>query len=338
MPGKDSSFRTHYDNLQVAENASIEVIRGAYKFLSQKWHPDKNPDDKERAARIMKIINDAYVVLSDPERRKQHDEWIRMRREKGQEKHAQGGDGDEEQVHKQKKKTKEDSQEHNEASNDEPSPPNSETNCNSDGEIQLSPINHEWAWAASVVPIVVLLAESLLPPVENYFLYTWVSIGAYVTCCFLDERELKNAGYSAPTAFWAFLVPVYLWRRDTQFSKWRPRFLTWLAALVLATFLDSSQYVLGEEMSGVWTNEQLGNVELALGRDPKTVSLDGVVSKVRFLASSNEQATYVFTSGEWVGEKVTLRKVSSPDGGYTLEIMFFDDPENLFQLGWLRSN
>ena len=75
-----SKLRTHYDNLQVAENASIEVIRGAYKYLCQKWHPDKHPQDRERATRVMKILNDAYAVLSDPESRRQHDEWIARQR------------------------------------------------------------------------------------------------------------------------------------------------------------------------------------------------------------------------------------------------------------------
>ncbi len=71
--------RTHYDNLQVVENASIEVIKGAYKFLSQKYHPDKYPEDRAKAESIMKMINTAYTVLSDPEKRKEHDEWIASR-------------------------------------------------------------------------------------------------------------------------------------------------------------------------------------------------------------------------------------------------------------------
>ena len=63
---------THYDNLKVARNAPPEVIRAAYKILSQKFHPDRNPGDRE-AARIMAIINASYEVLSDPERRREHD-------------------------------------------------------------------------------------------------------------------------------------------------------------------------------------------------------------------------------------------------------------------------
>jgi hypothetical protein len=70
-----AKIHTHYDNLKVSRGAPPEVIRAAYKALSQKYHPDKNPGD-EKAARIMAIVNTAYNCLSDPERRKEHDEWI----------------------------------------------------------------------------------------------------------------------------------------------------------------------------------------------------------------------------------------------------------------------
>jgi hypothetical protein len=70
-----AKIHTHYDNLKVSRHAPQEVIRAAYKALSQKYHPDKNPGD-ERAARIMAIVNTAYNILSDPGRRKEHDEWI----------------------------------------------------------------------------------------------------------------------------------------------------------------------------------------------------------------------------------------------------------------------
>ena len=68
--------RTHYDNLKVARDAPPEVIRAAYKSLSQKYHPDRNPGDPT-ASRTMAIINAAYRVLSDPDLRRKHDEWIR---------------------------------------------------------------------------------------------------------------------------------------------------------------------------------------------------------------------------------------------------------------------
>lgn len=67
--------RTHYDNLKVARDAPDFVIRAAYKIISQKYHPDKNPDDA-RATRVMAIINQSYEVLSDPVRRAEHDAWI----------------------------------------------------------------------------------------------------------------------------------------------------------------------------------------------------------------------------------------------------------------------
>jgi curved DNA-binding protein CbpA len=70
-----AKIHTHYDNLKVSRMAPQEVIRAAYKALSQKYHPDKNPGD-EKAARIMAILNGAYETLSDPQRRKEHDEWI----------------------------------------------------------------------------------------------------------------------------------------------------------------------------------------------------------------------------------------------------------------------
>jgi curved DNA-binding protein CbpA len=66
--------------LQVAETASLEAIKGAYKFLSQNWHPDKNLDNRAEAERISRLLNEAYVVLSDPQRRKEHDQWIKSER------------------------------------------------------------------------------------------------------------------------------------------------------------------------------------------------------------------------------------------------------------------
>jgi len=68
---------THYDNLQVAHNASPSVIRAAFKALSQKWHPDKHHDNREVAERNYRIIKRAYDVLSDPAAREQHDLWFR---------------------------------------------------------------------------------------------------------------------------------------------------------------------------------------------------------------------------------------------------------------------
>ncbi len=65
----------HYDNLKVARAASPEDIRAAYRGLTRKHHPDRNPDNAD-AERVMAVINVAYDVLSDPVKRSEHDRWI----------------------------------------------------------------------------------------------------------------------------------------------------------------------------------------------------------------------------------------------------------------------
>ncbi len=66
---------THYDNLKVARDAPPEVIRAAYKTLSHKFHPDRH-GGSAKATQTFQLINAAYEVLSDQERRRQHDAWI----------------------------------------------------------------------------------------------------------------------------------------------------------------------------------------------------------------------------------------------------------------------
>lgn len=68
-------MHTHYDNLKVSRDAPPEVIRAAYKSLSQKYHPDRHADSEE-ANRVMRLLNAAYEVLRDPQRRAEHDQWI----------------------------------------------------------------------------------------------------------------------------------------------------------------------------------------------------------------------------------------------------------------------
>jgi len=68
-------IHTHYDNLKVSRNAPPEVIRAAFKTLSQKFHPDRHGGDA-RSTQTFQLITAAYEVLSDPQRRRQHDEWI----------------------------------------------------------------------------------------------------------------------------------------------------------------------------------------------------------------------------------------------------------------------
>ena len=64
--------RDFYDVLGVSRGASGDDIRKAYKKLSRKFHPDKNPDDQGAAERF-KEVQEAYQVLGDEETRGQYD-------------------------------------------------------------------------------------------------------------------------------------------------------------------------------------------------------------------------------------------------------------------------
>lgn len=85
-------MHTHYDNLKISRDAPPEVIRAAYKALSQKHHPDRNSGSSE-SHRVMAIINAAYDVLTDPVKRAEHDAWIQEQEasERAAARRAQGG-------------------------------------------------------------------------------------------------------------------------------------------------------------------------------------------------------------------------------------------------------
>jgi len=65
-------FRDYYKTLGVERNASEADIKSAYRRLARKYHPDVNPNNKDAEASF-KQINEAYQVLSDPEKRKKYD-------------------------------------------------------------------------------------------------------------------------------------------------------------------------------------------------------------------------------------------------------------------------
>lgn len=67
-------MKDYYKILQVAPDASPEVIQMAYKALAKKYHPDLNPGQEEAAQEKMKDVNEAYETLSDKDKRWQYDQ------------------------------------------------------------------------------------------------------------------------------------------------------------------------------------------------------------------------------------------------------------------------
>lgn len=66
--------RDYYEVLGVDKNADDAAIKKAYRVLAKKYHPDMNPGDKE-AEQKFKEASEAYAVLSDPEKRRQYDQY-----------------------------------------------------------------------------------------------------------------------------------------------------------------------------------------------------------------------------------------------------------------------
>lgn len=66
--------RDYYEILGVSKNASDDEIKKAYRKLAVKYHPDKNPGDKEAEAKF-KEINEAHDVLSDKQKRARYDQF-----------------------------------------------------------------------------------------------------------------------------------------------------------------------------------------------------------------------------------------------------------------------
>ncbi|WDT82222.1 MAG: DnaJ domain-containing protein [Candidatus Manganitrophus sp.] len=67
-----ASKKDYYEVLGVERTASEEELKKAYRKMALKFHPDRNPGDKA-AEEQFKVINEAYSVLADAEKRKSYD-------------------------------------------------------------------------------------------------------------------------------------------------------------------------------------------------------------------------------------------------------------------------
>src|ERR671939_480786 len=68
------SKRDYYEVLGVSQAATDQEIKSAYRRLAVRYHPDKNPGDRE-AEEKFKEAAEAYSVLSDPEQRRRYDRF-----------------------------------------------------------------------------------------------------------------------------------------------------------------------------------------------------------------------------------------------------------------------
>lgn len=68
------SKRDYYEVLGIGRDADDAAIKKAYRVLAKKYHPDMNPGDAE-AEKKFKEASEAYAVLSDPEKRRQYDQF-----------------------------------------------------------------------------------------------------------------------------------------------------------------------------------------------------------------------------------------------------------------------
>ena len=66
--------RDYYEVLGVGRKSSQDDVKRAYRRMALKYHPDKNPDDKQ-AEQKFKECAEAYEVLSDGQKRQQYDQF-----------------------------------------------------------------------------------------------------------------------------------------------------------------------------------------------------------------------------------------------------------------------
>lgn len=65
----------YYDILGVSKSATADEIKKAYRKQALEWHPDRHKDDKEAAEKRFKEINEAYQILSNPQKKAAYDQY-----------------------------------------------------------------------------------------------------------------------------------------------------------------------------------------------------------------------------------------------------------------------
>lgn len=65
--------KNYYEILNISTTATESEIKARFKYLANKWHPDKNLDNLELATEVFKTIKEAYDVLADTEKRTEYD-------------------------------------------------------------------------------------------------------------------------------------------------------------------------------------------------------------------------------------------------------------------------
>ena len=67
--------KDYYEILGVSKSATDDELKKAYRKMAKKYHPDANPNNKAEAEKKFKEVNEAYEVLSNPQKRKMYDQF-----------------------------------------------------------------------------------------------------------------------------------------------------------------------------------------------------------------------------------------------------------------------